>query len=169
MKKVGRITEVVPFTVDRVVMWCANEEELRSVLEKGDLFRGREFIAKIKNCDTYSLSELTQIEVSHSWIGVQGLSLNLWNLETFVKIGEGCGGLIEVAPEPLDMSFLIFVKLEVKGFLNSFLNSTAEFQSDNETIQVRLFSLRSVSLKEKNQWEEGRSLGWVTRIVRAKP
>ena len=65
-KKVGRLTEVVPFAVDRAVMWCVNEEELRSLLNKGDLFRGRAFIAKVKKWNSVLHWEFTQIEASHS-------------------------------------------------------------------------------------------------------
>ena len=47
-KKLGKATEVVPFADDRAVVWCDSEEELKLVLEKGDLYRGRLFIGKIK-------------------------------------------------------------------------------------------------------------------------
>ena len=39
-KKLGRLAKVVPFADDRAVSWCTNEDELKSILEKGDLFRG---------------------------------------------------------------------------------------------------------------------------------
>ena len=52
-KKLGRVVEVVPFTDDRVMLWCVNEDELKSVLEKGDLFRGQMFIGKIKKWNMY--------------------------------------------------------------------------------------------------------------------
>ena len=60
-KKLGRITEIVPFADDRAVMWCANEVELRSVLEKGDLYRGKVFIATIKKWNRFLLWKFTQI------------------------------------------------------------------------------------------------------------
>ena len=72
-KKLGRLAEVVPFADDRAVLWCANEDELKSVLEKGELFRGQVFIAKIKKRNMYMHWQFTQIEARYSWIGVEGL------------------------------------------------------------------------------------------------
>ena len=57
----------------------------------------------------------------NSWIGVEGLPLNLWNLDTFKSIGQTCGGLVEVTKETLDQSFLLYAKLKVKGYKKGFL------------------------------------------------
>ena len=67
----------------------------------------------------------------------------MWNMDTFKKIGEACGGLLEVALETVNQSFLRFVKLKVKGFYNGFLHPIAKIQNDKETIHVGLFSLGS--------------------------
>ena len=73
-KKLGRLAKVVPFADDRAVSWCTNEDELKSILEKGDLFRGQMFIAKITKWNMYMLTkwnmymhwEFTQIEARYS-------------------------------------------------------------------------------------------------------
>ena len=131
-KKLGKVAEVVPFADDRAVVWCDSKEELKSVMEKGDLFRGRLFIGKIKKWDMYMHWEFTQTQARYSWIGVEGLSLNLWNMETFRKIGEACGGLLDIAPETKNQTFLMYAMLKVKGFSNGYLHPIAEIPCDRE-------------------------------------
>ena len=114
-RKVGRCLEVVPFTDDRAVFWCVNEREMKTILDRSELYKGKDFLAKIKKWNVYLHWEYVQIEAKYSWIGVDGLPLNLWNLDTFQLIGEACGGLLEVARETKDQSFLMFAKLKVKG------------------------------------------------------
>ena len=48
-----RFTKVIPSADDGAVMWCANEVELSSVLEKGDLYRGQVFIAESKKWNRF--------------------------------------------------------------------------------------------------------------------
>ena len=140
-KKLGKIIDVVPITDDRAVVWCKNENEFKYVLKKGDLFRGRMFIGKIKKWNMYMHWEFTQIEARDSWIGVEGLPLNLWNMEIFKMIGEACGGLLEVASETNNISFLKYAKLKVKGFSSGFLHPIVEVPCGKEIIHVGLFSL----------------------------
>ena len=68
----------------------------------------------------------TQIAVNYSWIGLEGIPLNLWNIHVFKIIGEVCGGLLEVAEETLNKSFLRFAKLKVKGPANGLMNPLME-------------------------------------------
>lgn len=132
---------MVPIADDRAISWCVDENELRDVLAKGDLFRGRLFIGRIKKWNMLMHWEYTKIEARYSWIGVEGLPLNFWDPVTFRNIGEACGGLMEVAPETMDQSFLQYANIKVKGFLNGFLNPIVEIPHENEPFHVGLFSL----------------------------
>lgn len=85
--------------------------------------------------------EYVEFEAKYSWIGVDGLPLNLWNLDTFKLIGEACGGLLEVSKETVDQSFLRFAKLKVKGQQNGFLDPIVEIPCEDVIIHVGLFSL----------------------------
>ena len=59
--------------------------------------------------------EHVKIEHRSSWIGIEGLPLNLWNAHAFKIIGEAYGGLLEVSKDTLDHFFLIFAKNKVRG------------------------------------------------------
>lgn len=140
-KKLEQKAEVIPIADDRAVSWCVDENELRDVLEKGDLFRGRLFLGRIKKWNMFMHWEYTQIEARYSWIGVEGLPLNFWNSVTFKIIGEACGGLMEIAPETTNQSFLRYAKIKVKGFPSGFLNPIVEIPHDKESFHVGLFCL----------------------------
>ena len=46
-RKVGRSLVVVPFADDRDVFWFVNESEMKMVLERSELYKGTDFLAKI--------------------------------------------------------------------------------------------------------------------------
>ena len=47
-----------------------------------------------------------KISVRHSWIGIEGIPLLMWNIHVFKIIGEACGGLLEVVEETKNKSHL---------------------------------------------------------------
>ena len=67
-----------------------------------------------------------QIEVRRGWIGIKGIPLIMWNVHVFKIIREACGGLLEVAEETKNKSYLGYEKLKVKGFESGLMNSMIE-------------------------------------------
>lgn len=107
--------------------------------------------------------EFTQVEARYSWIGVEGLPLNLWNMETFKKLGDACGGLMEVALETMIQSFLLFAKIKVKGFAIGFIHPIAEIPCENEHIHVGLFSIEGSSVSK--EFRVGHNKGILARSL----
>ena len=132
----------------RVVIWCVNEWEIKTILERSDLYKGREFLAKIMRWNMFLHWEYVQIEAKFSWIRVDGLPLNLWNLDTFKLIGEACGGLLEVARETSEQTFLMYAKLKVKGHMSGFLDPIVGIPCEDEIVHVGLFSLSPNKIHE---------------------
>lgn len=93
-----------------------------------------------------------QVAASNSWIGIEGLPLNLWNEKTFNSIGEECVGLLEVVEETRNLTSLSFSKLKVKGFPHGFLNPLLQIPIEDVIVHVRIFSL-----------EDRFAGGWCTR------
>ena len=79
-RKVGRSVEVAPFADDRAVFWCVNEREMITVMERNELYKAKDFLAIIKRWNMYLHWEYVQIEAKNSWIGIDGLPLNLWKI-----------------------------------------------------------------------------------------
>ena len=75
--------------------------------------------------------------------------MNLWNMETFKKIGEACGGPMEIALETENQSFFVYAKLKVKGCSNGFIHPLAEIPCESESIHMGLFSIGASPDKER--------------------
>ena len=45
---------------------------------------------------------------------IEGIPLNWWNIHVFKVIGLKLGGVLEIAKETLDFSFLNYAKIRVK-------------------------------------------------------
>lgn len=100
--RLSQNVEMVCMAADRVVVWCNDEAERSMSLTGKSLFYRRNIIARMEPWSIFSHWEHVQIEARNSWIGVEGLPLNLWNVHAFKVTCEACGGLLEVAKETLD-------------------------------------------------------------------
>ena len=47
-RKMDRLVDVVPIADNRAVPWCVDEGEMQTLLENNELYKGRNFLAKIK-------------------------------------------------------------------------------------------------------------------------
>lgn len=54
-----------------------------------------------------------QISVRHSWIGIEGIPLIMWNIHVFKVIGEAYGGFLEVAEKTMNKAYLVYAKIKV--------------------------------------------------------
>ena len=164
--RLKRIIEVVPLSADRAVMWCVNNDEMKSLLQEKFVFSGRRNMAKMEKLSSDAHWDYVQIEVQNSWIGVEGLPLDLWNHETFKTVGETCRGLIEVAEETSNQSFLMHAKLKVKGQRSSFLYSVMELPYKGMKLHLGLFNLENHHWRG---WKNGITYGLVTRSICSLP
>ncbi|KAK9131569.1 hypothetical protein Sjap_012056 [Stephania japonica] len=132
--KLRRNACVVPISDDRGLLWCCSGEENNFVVLHGD--------STLLNC--YGWHENSEwfnrrIGCSKQWIGIDGLPLELWSRASFESIGNLCGGLMEVAPETTDLSFLCVAKLKLKGWNDGFISENLSINVHGRLIQVRLF------------------------------
>ena len=98
---------------NRAVLWCRDEEEKRVVL--------RFEVCKLYNTKPVKVVQWSQqehwedivFEGQNIWVGIEGIPLNWWNLHTLKLIGAKLG-VVEIAKETLDCSFLNYAKIRVK-------------------------------------------------------
>ncbi|PON41207.1 hypothetical protein TorRG33x02_338710 [Trema orientale] len=100
----GISMKVILFAADRLVSWLVNNEEKRYILKEKILYNGRVLLGSIDSWDKVLHWEYIKIEARLSWIGIEGLPLNLQNMDTFQKIGEAYEGLLEVTEDTLQKS-----------------------------------------------------------------
>ncbi|EXB42372.1 hypothetical protein L484_021964 [Morus notabilis] len=87
----------------------------------------------IKNSLESRLRRTIEIEARNSWIGIEGLMLNLWNYHTLKVIGDACEGLLEIAKDTLNQMFLSSSTLIVPPLLlKEILNSKETLEKEKE-------------------------------------
>ena len=102
-----------------------------------------------------------QIEVQHSWIGIEGIPLIMWNVHVFKIIGEACGDLLEVADETKNKSYLGYAKIKVKGFESGLMNPVIKILCEGEKLCLGAFPIRG----PKGGIQGYRTAGATTRVV----
>ncbi|KAF4400600.1 hypothetical protein G4B88_023393 [Cannabis sativa] len=108
---------------DRTIIWCKNEEEMESLLKLHKTAisgTGGTIVSLIR----WSMEEQNRdikIECRSSWMGVEELPLNLWNIKFMGKIGELCGGLLDVEKDTAEKTFLHHLRLKLGGDEDGFV------------------------------------------------
>ena len=160
-----RKSEVFQLAADRAVFWCWKEKELHGLLLKPDQLSS--YITSVKmvrwSKDDHWFN--LQIGVRYSWIGIEGLPLQMWNNHVFKVIGEACGGLLEIAEDTKNKSFLGYAKIKVKGHVSGLMNPVIETWCQGEKVCLGAFSLKGAYGGQYGY----RSAGLTTRaVLRAK-
>ncbi|KAF4373739.1 hypothetical protein G4B88_002243 [Cannabis sativa] len=82
-----------------------------------------------------------KVECRCSWIGVEGVPLNLWNLEIMGKIGDLCGGLLDVEKDTAEKNFLHHMRLKLRGDEQGFINNSILLRHGGVEFSLKLFKL----------------------------
>lgn len=135
--------EIIPFSVDKAVVWTDCEEEKRRLEEIGVRTIPGVGKVRIERWSPNSQFKNTKIEYRQSWIGVEGLPLNLWNENIFRLIGRKCRGLLDIARSTSQMTCLSHAQLKMQGNEGGFIQETLELSCWGKRIQVKLFSLNT--------------------------
>ena len=82
-----------------------------------------------------------QIHIKQSWIGIEGLPINMWNVHVFKIIGKALGGLLEVAPGTRKFNFLRYAKIKVGGLEGSFMDPIMEILCEGLRVCIGMFPI----------------------------
>ena len=139
---IKRKPEIYQVAADRAILWCLEVEEFDGLLVKPEQLSSHKTYIKMKKGRKEAHWETLQINVRYSWIGIEGLPLQVWNIHVFRVIGEACGGLLEVAEETMKQSFLGYAKTRIKGFEIGLMNPVIEILCQGEKVCLGAFSIR---------------------------
>ena len=78
--KIGRFVDVVALAAGRAIFWCQEEEEISSLLSNPLQFSNGRNHVRIKRWSMFVHWDNIQIHVTQSWIGLEGLPINMWNI-----------------------------------------------------------------------------------------
>nr|ADN33672.1 hypothetical protein [Cucumis melo subsp. melo] len=86
------------------------------------------------------------------WIKVRAVPLHAWNLESFVQIGDACGGFMEVAKETRELTDLIEASIRVKDNYSGFIPAFIKLIDKEERSYII-----QVIVKTEGKWHLGRN------------
>ena len=134
--------DINPIAANKAVIWSTCDEEKRR-LEKMGFFNipgvGK-FRTERWNTENQFIDN--KIECRSSWVGIEGLPLNMWNKHFFNQIGEKCGGLLDIANSTADLSRLSFAKLKLQGNQWGLIPERLDLYCWRKIFQIKLFSLK---------------------------
>ena len=149
---------------NRAIIWCEHEDEISDLLSNPLQFSGGKYQIKIERWNQFVHWDNIQIQVKQSWIGIEGLPINMWNIHVFKTIGKSLGGLLEVAPETKNFNFLRYAKIKVGGLEGGLMDPILEILCQGLRGCIGIFSISS----SRKQIKGGTTVGLVTRAVRAE-
>ena len=162
--KLRRVVEVVSLATDKAIFWCFDEEEISSLLLNPFQFSNGRIQVRIERWNIFAHWDNLQIHVNHSWIGIKGLPINMWNNHVFKIIGKSLGGLLEVAHETRTISFLQYAMIKVGGLEGGFMDPIMEIPCQGLKVYLGIFTIAN----RRKFSPGGRTLGLITRAVRAE-
>ena len=130
--------ELTPLAADRAILWFANENDrIRTKLLGRVIIPGVGEV-KLERWNPESQLKDPKIVCSNSWMGIEGLPLNLWNKHVFKVIGSKCGGLLDIATCTEDLTFLNQALLKLKGKKGGFLQERLEIFCWGKRLSIKL-------------------------------
>ena len=139
--KIRRAVGVVSLAADRAIIWCQNEEEISSILSNPLQFSNGKNHVKLERWNQLAHWDSLQIHVKQSWIGIEGLPINMWNFHVFKIIGKSLGGILEVAPETRTLNFLKYAKIKVGGLEEGFMDPIIEILCQGLRVLLGIFPI----------------------------
>ena len=161
--KLRRYVSVVTLAADRAILWCLDEEEISVLLSNRFQFSNGRNQVKMERWNMFVHWENLQIQVNQSWMIIEGLPLNMWNIHVFKTIGKSLGGLLDVAPETKTLSFLKFAKIKVGGLEGGFMDPILEILCQGLKVSLGIFAISNPRIHS----EGGNTFGLITRAIRA--
>ena len=118
--------ELSPLAADRAVLWCVNEIDRIKMENLGRFFIPDAGEVKFTRWNTKSQLNNSKIVCRNSWLGIEGVPLNLWNKHVFKVIGQKCGGLLDIARCTEELNCLTQAVVKLKGESGGFIKERME-------------------------------------------
>ncbi|KAA0040039.1 hypothetical protein E6C27_scaffold366G00060 [Cucumis melo var. makuwa] len=141
-----------PFHADKALIYFKNEEQAKLLCKnKGWTTVGR-FYVKFEEWSQKTHASPKVIPSYGGWIKVRGVPLHAWNLESFIQIGDACGGFVEVAKETRELTDIFEASIKIKDNYTGFIPAYIKlFDKEEHSFIVQ------VIVKTEGKWHRERS------------
>ena len=119
-RKLGRRIDLSTLHANRAILWCRDAKEKSEMLRSESCKLNNVKYVKVMQWSLQQHWEDILFQGQNIWVGIEGIPLNWWNLHALKVIGSKLGGVLEIAKETLERSFLTYAKVRVAGFGNGF-------------------------------------------------
>ncbi|KAA0051807.1 hypothetical protein E5676_scaffold609G00990 [Cucumis melo var. makuwa] len=110
-----------PFHADKALIFFKDIEQANLICKNKGWTTVGHFYVKFEEWNQKAHASPKVVPSYGGWINVRGLTLHAWKLESFIQIGDACGGFIEVAKETRELTDLIEASIRVKDNYSSFI------------------------------------------------
>ncbi|TYK29576.1 hypothetical protein E5676_scaffold655G001820 [Cucumis melo var. makuwa] len=115
----------IPFHADKALLFIKDKELAKLLCKNIGWTTVGPFYVKFEKWSKNAHADTKVIPSYGGWTRFRGIPLHIWNLNTFIQIGEAYGGFIDAAPESVNKleltEALIKVKENYTGFLPAFI------------------------------------------------
>ena len=136
-----------PFVADRAILWSNCEENKIKLEEMGMCNIPRVDDVHFQRWSPENQFRNMKTACTNSWIGIEGLPINYWNIQVFKEIGQKCGGLMDVARCTFDFTFLSFAINRLRGKKDGFIPEYMEIDCLGIKVKIKLVSFRERNLR----------------------
>lgn len=140
-RKLKRLVQVVELHPDRAVLWCRNEGEKKLLLRFTFYRLHNTKPVKIVAWNQREHWQEIMIAGRNRWVGIDGLPPSWWNRHALKVIGNKLGGLVEIADETRDLTFLSFARIKVRGLSDGFIPSYIVLPNGSDSVTLGVFTL----------------------------
>ncbi|KAK9088845.1 hypothetical protein Scep_027927 [Stephania cephalantha] len=138
-----------PLGADKALFYCVSSQEKEKMISKGKSMGGI-LIDRIEGWSPTQHSS-HQISCHDTWIRLEGLPINLWNMHTYQSIGSHFGGLVEVASTTERKAYEHGSWIRVAGDINRFFPGKIEVPCWGTKVPITIIT--SVSGKKNGEDE----------------
>ena len=140
-RKLGRAVDISTLHANRAILWCRDEKEKGHLLTIDSCKLNNVKPVKVVKWSQQQHWEDIVFQGQNIWVGIEGIPLNWWNVHVLRVIGTKLGGVLEIAEETLQRSFLTYAKIRVSGLSSGFLPSVLELPWGSDIVMLGIFPL----------------------------
>ncbi|TYK05762.1 cleavage and polyadenylation specificity factor subunit 1 [Cucumis melo var. makuwa] len=103
-----------PFHADKALIFFKDKEQANLICKNKGWTTVGWFYVKFEEWNQKAHASSKVVPSYGGWIKVRGIPLHAWNLESFIQIGDACGGYIDVVRETRELTNLIEAFIRIK-------------------------------------------------------
>ncbi|KAK9938232.1 hypothetical protein M0R45_014984 [Rubus argutus] len=172
-KWLQREVDLVPYQNNRAFFVCKNCEDVEMIVKQGKIpLRGQSEVLLYEWADAL-MNNLKKVVSYGGWIAVKGLPLHWWSTKFFKRIGDACGGLLEVDKRTEKLKHLYEARIKVTenetGLLPELIKLSEDGQSYIVRIQPLSKAIQPLNIRRREQHFQLLCAKKISKVIEVPP